>query len=377
MSLITPRRALIGAATAGIVLASQPSLIASPALILPPAVAEQLERRGVVEPHRRMPDIENVMAMLMMAKMSGMLSGGSEAGLSVSDVFATSLWTGNASNRSIVTGTDLAGRGGVVWTKSRSTANGSRIFDTLSTIGNYLDSSAQNGFGSSGTAITAYNSNGFDLGISSLINTNTTTYVGWSFCRAAKFFDVQAVAHVTGTPTVVDFSALGTIGMAALKRTDSTSNWIVKHIYDPTRGLTLNSNVADFAQGNYTIGTSTFTIASGIASGNYNVMAWAHDAAADGLVQCGSFTTNGSGLASVNLGWQPQFALHKRSDAVDDWIIADSARGTNTSTTNALFPNLVAAENTSEPIRLGFTSSGFDVNGSNSATSIYLAIRAP
>ena len=56
--------------------------------------------------------------------------------------------------------------------------------------------------------------------------------------------------------------------------------------------------------------------------------------------------------------------------------IADSARGTSTSTTTALYPNLSAAENTSESIRLGFTSSGFDVIGFNNATSIYLAIRA-
>lgn len=324
--------------------------------------------------------------MLMLAKMSGMLSGGSEAGLSVSDVFATSLWTGNGSNRSIVTGTDLAGRGGVVWTKSRSTANGSRIFDTLSTIGNYLDSSSQNGFVGSGTAITAYNSNGFDLGISPLINTNTTTYVGWSFCRAAKFFDVVTYTGNNTAGRQIAHNLGVAPGLIIVKRTDDSSDWMVYHPgigasnylrLDSTQAASSNSGVW-----NNTAPTSTvFTLGRGNAtnnsSGTFIAYLFAHDTAADGLVQCGSFTTNGSGTVSVNLGWRPQFMIYRRTAATENWIMADSARGTTTSSTNALLANLASAENTSESSRVGFTDTGFDMNGSNSAPYIYLAIRAP
>ena len=317
--------------------------------------------------------------MLMMAKMSGMLSGGQAAGLSVSDVFATTLASGIFSDTKITTGIDMLTHGGLVWAKERNNnTRGHFLVDTLRGGTKRLDTSSASAEASSSPGyINSFEADGFWAESDSSIISGGTNHVVWSFRRAPKFFDVQAVAHVTGTPTVVDFSALGTIGMAALKQTDGTGNWTVKHIYDLTRGLALNTTDVAFSEGNYTMDATTFTIRSGIASGNYSIMAWAHDPNPSGVVQCGSFTTNGSGLASVNLGWQPQFALHKRSDAVDDWIIADSARGTNTSTTNALFPNLSAAENTSEPIRLGFTSSGFDVNGSNSATSIYLAIRAP
>ena len=38
----------------------------------------------------------------------------------IEDVFSTYLYTGNASTQTITNGIDLAGKGGLVWTKERS-----------------------------------------------------------------------------------------------------------------------------------------------------------------------------------------------------------------------------------------------------------------
>ena len=45
--------------------------------------------------------------------------GGGSAQLFVEDVFLTYLYTGNGSTQTITNGIDLAGKGGLVWTKRR------------------------------------------------------------------------------------------------------------------------------------------------------------------------------------------------------------------------------------------------------------------
>ena len=118
--------------------------------------------------------------------------------------------------------------------------------------------------------------------------------------------------------------------------------------------------------------------ASGVS---YVWYAFAHDPSTDGIIQCGSFTTDSSGNATVNLGWEPQFLKFKRADSTGGWHIADVFRGWNVSAEAGwLFANTSAAENNGfyganrvSPSATGFTTAGL----SASATYIYLAIRRP
>ena len=48
----------------------------------------------------------------------------------VEDVFSTYLYTGNGSSQTIENGIDLAGKGGLVWIKSRNTSVSHALFDT-------------------------------------------------------------------------------------------------------------------------------------------------------------------------------------------------------------------------------------------------------
>jgi hypothetical protein len=48
----------------------------------------------------------------------------------VEDVFSTRLYAGNSTTQTITNGIDLAGEGGLVWTKSRHNTGGHDLVDT-------------------------------------------------------------------------------------------------------------------------------------------------------------------------------------------------------------------------------------------------------
>jgi hypothetical protein len=99
------------------------------------------------------------------------------------------------------------------------------------------------------------------------------------------------------------------------------------------------------------------------------------------MIQCGSFTTDGSGNATVNLGWEPQYVLIRKSAEVDNWYVYDSSRNWSVSGYSVLNPNLPNAEDTGvSAANVVPNANGFAV-GNNFAgatkTYIYLAIRRP
>jgi hypothetical protein len=136
------------------------------------------------------------------------------------------------------------------------------------------------------------------------------------------------------------------------------------------------------------VSSTDFTVGSyGDINGNgatFVAYLFAHNAGGFGLtgtdnvISCGSFTTDGSGNATINLGYEPQFVIMKDTGASgEDWILLDTMRGwVNASGSNdaLLRPNLSAAEVT--VARGNPTSTGFQAAGlSGSSTYIYIAIR--
>jgi hypothetical protein len=100
----------------------------------------------------------------------------------------------------------------------------------------------------------------------------------------------------------------------------------------------------------------------------------------DNVITCGSFTTDGSGLASINLGYEPQWVLYKRTNAAEDWFVRDNMRGWSKSTNAFLRPNLSDAELVSNGDYTSPNATGFEAGPtagafSASSTYIYIAIR--
>jgi hypothetical protein len=330
--------------------------------------------------------------MLGKALLSASVSASASApAVYVEDVFSTFLYTGNGSTQTITNGIDLAGEGGLVWTKNRSAVQGNFLVDTLrgGDVNIKSNTTGANDFGS-GQGAQAFTSTGFTAGGFSADN-----YASWTFRKAPKFFDVVTYTGNGGTQQNIPHNLGSSPNCIIVKRTDAAGDWYVAPMVLSNWNndyLVLNSTAAKVSSSDIWQGTSgksstTFGVRDGstvnISGATYVAYLFAHnaggfgDAGTDNVISCGSFTTDGSGTATVNLGWEPQWILAKRSDNVQDWKIIDTMRGfaIPSSSDATLYPNASSAEGAGSdwgaPTATGFTAD----SQPSSANFIYIAIR--
>jgi hypothetical protein len=325
----------------------------------------------------------------------------------VEDVFSTYLWEGNATARNIVNGIDLAGKGGLVWTKYRNITNNHRLYDTARGATKEIYSSLTNAESTASQSLTAFNADGFSLGTGQP-NENTATVVGWTFAQQEKFFDVVTYTGNGTAGRTISHNLGSTPGCIIVKSTSGSDAWIVWHrsansgtgnAYGQLAAT--NSFSADngtfWGSGSYTAPTSTtFTVSDHSAvNGNgatYVAYLFAHDAGgfgasgSDNVITCGSYTGDGTtdGSKLVSLGYEPQWVLVKRTDSSTngDWHMIDVMRGMPTATSSSsitalLLANSSAAENLDSvggPKATGFSPVA-SLTNTNGATYIYIAIR--
>ena len=111
------------------------------------------------------------------------------------------------------------------------------------------------------------------------------------------------------------------------------------------------------------------------------------DAGDQNVIKCGSYKTASNEDAIVNLGWEPQWVLAKRTDSSTggDWMLYDSMRGLSNKqdvlaesgvSSALLVPNNANSETNAR--RIGVDATGFvqDAYGAN-REYIYCAIRRP
>ncbi len=335
--------------------------------------------------------------------------------LNVEDVFSTYLYTGNASTQTITNGIDLDGEGGLVWVKGRSGTSGSSgwggdightLFDS-SAPQRPMNSALTNPRTNFGAAGVNFTSTGFTVGYNGFndLNYSTFPYVSWTFRKAPKFFDVVTYTGDGTDERQIAHNLGGPVGCLMVKCTSEAADWQVLH-KDTTR-LVLNTTAAAYNVANtaarfgddvtITRPTSThFTVSTpGNADTNksgatYVAYLFAHndgdgefgpDADAD-IIKCGSYTGNGSGTAgpTVDLGFEPQWILTKRTDSTGYWTLVDAMRGMVVGGDDKLlYPNTSDAEQQST--RFVPSATGFQVNSTNSYVNasggnyIYIAIR--
>jgi hypothetical protein len=335
------------------------------------------------------------------ANTSQVAAGGGGANY-IEDVFSTYLYTGTGSAQTITNGVDLSTKGGLVWVKNRSSAVLPFLFDTNRGMGfasqsPFLSTNSTDAQTDAGTNYIRADTTGFSYGSSasgSGVNAAPNNYASWTFREQPKFFDVVTAARVPGEANGRISHNLGSVpGFVIVKAIDySGESWRCYHrSLGRNSTIQLSSTAAEFVFTNYwgtSDPTSTdFGINWTLFSGdNYVFYFFAHDAGGFGLtgtdnvISCGSFTTDGSGDATVNLGYEPQWILQKCiSRAGDNWIIIDDMRSFTTSrtTTRPLFPNTSGAEQASTFMRKNTpTSDGFQANQEGTdQTFIYVAIR--
>ena len=324
------------------------------------------------------------------------------ASLDITDVFSTYLYDGVSSALTINNGIDLT-KGGLVWTKRRNISRGHVLFDSERGASSRLR--IDTGAAANQSYSITYNSNGYSW--SGADNDTTiagSEYVSWTFRKAPKFFTcLTYTGDGDFTGRTISHSLGSVPGMILIKKTSSTADWIVYHRSEgATKSLQLNNTDPSntYNMFNDTAPTATeFSVSSYSKVNNngdtYVAYLFAHndgdgtfgpDADQD-IIKCGSLTDGG---AAINLGFEPQFVLIKRTDtdsvnpssgsraSKGNWMIADVMRSMTVSDpVDGLAANLSDAEILDDfyikPTPTGFSYDSLSYDGTGDF--IYMAIR--
>ena len=344
--------------------------------------------------------------MSNIARVAGQAANTTSKPLDITDMFSTYLYEGTGSAQTITNGIDLDGEGGLVWGKVRDIVDGHYLVDSergkgtnnnfkyirSDTAGAELDLASR--------SLSSFNSNGFTFQAGdSQFNASGNDYVSWTFRKAPKFFDVVTW---TGNSAVRTISHdLGSApGMILIKSSSTSGDWTVYHrgLSNPlTKALQLNTTSAEVSgRWNSTSPTSTeFTLTGSIdVNGNgrtFVAYLFAHNDSGDGefgpdgdqdIIKCGSYTGTATlGSPTINLGFEPQWVLIKRTDSTGFWLLQDNMRSLSLTNTDMLYPNFSSAATTGPYPSVVPTATGFYIgdNGTNynanGGTYIYMAIR--
>jgi hypothetical protein len=303
--------------------------------------------------------------------------------------FAATLWTGNGTSQSIVNtanGKDF--QPDLVWLKSRSSASfGHFLQDSVRGITNFLKSNTTDAEATTSPVIvSAINSNGFSVLANGNSNSNTVTYVGWQW----KASNAAAVTNTSGSITsqvsantsagfsIVTYTGTGAnatvghgLGVAPrffiTKQRNSANSWGVYHVSMSAGNWlameTTNATMVNASLWNNTApSSSVFTVGNAAvsnASGGTHVAYCFSEVA--GYSRFGSYTGNGTTDGPlVFTGFRSRFILLKRTDAVSNWTIFDTAMNTFNVSSTRLYPNLTNAQDTNLSV-IDILSNGFKV----------------
>jgi hypothetical protein len=272
--------------------------------------------------------------------------------------FCTQLWTGTGAAQDIALPFDISA-GGLAWMKGRSGATDHALYDTGRGVQKQIESNSTGAETNESTGLTAFNSASVSIGSLAQINTNTATYIGWFWKRAAQFgFDI--VAYVgNATNRTVSHGVGKALDMLVVKNRSS----------DGTQWCMWNRNVADKVGAAYVIflestgaaasfanvfnstapTSSVFSVGTnGSSNGNTNDMIAYCWAGIDGYSWFGSWTGNASTNGTfVYMGLKPVFDYSKNVvTAGTSHSVTDATRDTYNPRTRRLLTDSSAAEAT-------------------------------
>ena len=296
-----------------------------------------------------------------------------------STAFDTKLYTGNNSTQTI---SGLNFSPDLVWIKNRAAADNHKLLDTVRGATNELESNTTDAEVANADGLTAFNSDGFDLGADVEYNTSSEAYVAWTWDAGSSTVtntDGSISAQVRANPSagfsIVSWTGNNTNGatvghglnaipkLTIYKNRSISASWIVN--MSPVTGtgyLVLNSTVALDTNGQYVSPTSTTLVLPSYSDTNANSMIAYCFAPVEGYSAFGSYTGNGSTDGPfVFTGFRPRWILIKSSSIspVSQWGIWDTERNTYNVTNSRLSPNTSGAETIQPAVALDVLSNGF------------------
>jgi hypothetical protein len=309
----------------------------------------------------------------------------------VDEIFSTTLYTGNGATQDIKNGIDLAGEGGMVWSKQRTDSGRNTVVETITGANKQLFTDGTDVQQIGTNRINSFSADGYNIGSDTFFNQSGHGYASWTFRKAPRFFDVVKYTGdgVAGREIPHDLGVKP--GMIITKAINKAYWWGVYHKgTTATNLLRLNETNAVMPHQTYwnnteptdtkvTLGSSTYNNEIGV---EYIAYLFAHDPEPEGVIQCGSYVGNGSATGPIiDLSFKPQWLLTKPVSRSGSWYIYDNQRdGTNPNTV-VIAANDSNKEADSSGIAVNLNTTGFQpVNSSlnsNEAgqTYIYMAIR--
>ena len=316
-----------------------------------------------------------------------------------SDYFNTKLYTGNGGTQSI---TGVGFQPDLNWTKQRNVNQDNTLTDSIRGVGKLLFSSDTAAENTDVNSLTSFNSDGFSVGTSGYMNTNSNTYASWNWkangagsANTDGSINSTVSANTTSGFSIVSYTGNGgstpkTVGhglgvapkMIIIKPRNLAYDWMIyNENVGATKGMCLNTTQAPFTSSNFNDTaptTSVFSVknnATNETNGTYIAYCFAEK---QGYSKFGSYTGNGSADGTfVYTGFKPAFMMIKITSSTSNWRIFDNKRIGYNVDNNPLYPNVNNAEGTEDNIDI--LSNGFKwrttdgaLNGSGSSY-IYMA----
>ena len=317
-----------------------------------------------------------------------------------------SLWTGNGAARSI---SGLNFSPDFVWMKARTLGSANHgLFDIVRGATKRLISNGNAAESTQSQTLTAFNSDGFDLGTDTAYNGNTYPVVGWAWdagSSTASNTDGSITSQVRASQTagfsIVSYAgALSSAGSSTVghglnaapsliivkNRDDGAEDWVVFHeSLGNAAFVRLNQtnaqNTGSSMWGSTSPTSSVFTVGY---SAQANISGDDHIAycfaPVEGYSAFGSYEGNGDGNGPfVYTGFRPAFLMIKASSTTGNWHMHDTSRSVDNPAPERLFSNLTNAEQTSSAGNIDILSNGFKLKNSTAGynadgvTHVYVA----
>lgn len=254
-------------------------------------------------------------------------SGGSSA---VVTNFKAVTYTGNGTGQAI---TGLGFQPDLVIITNLAGSN-RYVFDSIRGVTKYIRTDTGDAEATDANSLTAFDSDGFTIGNSATINTNSNNYVAWCFAEVAEFMDIVTYTG-TGSAHTEAHDLTIVPQLIILKNTGGGPSWAVK----PGSNITADNDTAyeldtttvnsSAAYWNTTAPTDTvFTVGTDTATNNNpSTFIGYLFGEQPGLLKVDTYTGNGNVSGpSVDLGFVPSAVLI-HSEAGTSWRMHDTARG--------------------------------------------------
>ena len=315
--------------------------------------------------------------------------------------FESKLYTGNSSTNAL-TMSNSSMSPDWVYIHSRSTGGDHEMFDVVRGANQVLESNSTNQSNSVSNTLTSFDSNGFTLGSSSLVNDNNVTYVAWCW-DGGSTSATNTVGSVTSTVranAAAGFSIVkwsggsgGTVGHSL----GAKPHLIISHkINGSGQWPTYNSEIGaqKYMYFNSTIEartyahfwnnteptSSVFSVGSDsdVSGGTHIAYCFAPVA---GYQAMGKYDGTGSSPGEfVYTGFKPALVMIKRITNAESWVFYDTSRDTHNPTATRAWADLNYGDSTNTSHYIDILSNGFKVRsgggllGASSNEYFYWAI---